>query len=104
MDSTTPEMVLASNRTGRFLLNEDAIYQPGARLYLNNHRIIADGLCTRDGLHGTKVHIQLPLVPYLLAAITVDDLEPEAKVATWTPRTFVERANEAFRSEVSPHE
>jgi hypothetical protein len=97
MDSTAPEMVLASTSAGRFVLDDHAVYEPGARLYLNNHRIITDGLGTRDGLHVMKVHLQLPLVPYLLAAITVDEIDPEGKIATWTPRIFVEKANEAFR-------
>jgi hypothetical protein len=96
MDSTAPELVLASNRAGSFVWSEDAVYEPGARLYLDNHRIIADGLCTRDGLHVAKVHERLPLAPYLLAAITVDDLDPEDVSAEWTPKTFVARANASF--------
>lgn len=97
MDSTASEMVLASNSAGCFVLDDNAVYEPGARLYFDNHRIITDGLGTRDGLHAMKVHIQLPLTPYLLAAITVDDIDPEGKVAMWTLRTFVDKANEAFR-------
>lgn len=98
MDSTASEMVLASNSVGRFVLNDDAVYEPGARLYFDNYRIITDSLAIRDGLHVMKVHTQLPLTPYLLAAITVDDVDPESKVVTWTLKTFVEKANEVFRS------
>jgi hypothetical protein len=93
MDSTASEMVLASNSAGRFVLNDDAVYEPGARLYFDNHRIITDRLGTRDGLHVMKVHLRLPLTPYLLAAITVDDIDPEGKIAMWTLKTFVEKAN-----------
>ena len=102
MDSIAPEMVVASYQAGRFVLDEQAMYEPGVRLYFDNHRIIRDGLGTRDGLHLIKVHRRLPLQPYLLAAIRVVDLAPETKVAHWTLRAFVDRANEAFKNGLHP--
>lgn len=98
MDSAETEMVLASHNAGRFVCDDNAVYEPGVRLYFDNHRIIADGLGTRDGLHLIKVLRRLPLAPYLLAAVSVQDLDPEGKIEVWTIRSFVERANEAFRS------
>jgi hypothetical protein len=97
MDSCAPEMVLASTRAGKFILDERAVFEPGVRLYLDNYRIIHDGLATRDGLHVNKVHLHLPLEPYLLFAVGVDDLDPQRQVKEWTIRNFVERANTAFR-------
>lgn len=97
MDSTATEMVLASHNAGRFVCDDNAVYEPGVRLYFDNHRIIADSLGTRDGLHLIKVHRRLPLAPYLLAAVSVQDLDPENKIEAWTIRSFVERTNEAFR-------
>jgi hypothetical protein len=100
MDSCVPEMVLASNCAGKFILDEKAAFNPGVRLYLDNYRIIRDGLATRDGLHVNKVHLRLPLQPYLLFAVGVDGLDPHRQVKQWTIRNFVERANAAFRSSV----
>lgn len=97
MDSCVPEMVLASNRAGKFILDEEAAFEPGVRLYFDNHRIIRDGLAMRDGLHVNKVHLHLPLQPYLLFAVGVDDLDPQRQLKRWTIRNFVERANAAFR-------
>ena len=92
------EVILASNACGRFVMDTDAVYTPGIRLYFDNHRIIAAGLATRDGLHLTKVHRQLPLAPYLLAAITAADIDPEGRVEKWTIRLFTEKANEVFKA------
>ena len=97
--SITPETIVASYQAGRFVLDDDAIYEPGVRLYFDNHRIIRDNQIVRDGLHTAKVHKRLPLSPYLLAAIGVHDLDPRRKVKMWTPRLFVERSDEAFWSQ-----
>ena len=102
MDSTAPELVLASHQSGRFVLSERAVYEPGIRLYLDAHRIIRDGLATRDGLHTLKVLEHLPLGPYLLAAIGVWDADPSGEVTQWTPKEFVERANAVYVSGTSP--
>jgi len=73
-------------------------YDPGVRLYFDGHRIIRDGLAVSDGLHTLKVYDHLPLDPYLVAAVSVRDSDPEAKVEVWTPWTFLNRANECFAS------
>lgn len=98
MDSCVPEMVIASNSAGKFILDEKATFEPGMRLYFDNYRIIRDGLATRDGLHVNKVHLYLPLHAYLLFAVGVENLDPQRQVKEWTIRNFVERANAAFRS------
>jgi hypothetical protein len=97
--STTPEKIVASYRAGRFVLDDDAVYEPGVRLYFDNHCMIGDKQIVRDGLHIAKVHKVLPLSPYLLAAIGVDDLDPQSEVKMWTPRLFVERSDKAFWSQ-----
>ncbi len=83
-----PEFVVASQNAGAILTQPDTPYTPGARLFFDGHRMIADGLVVRDGLHGAKVSDHLPLEPYLLAAVTPADLDPEGTVTAWTPRTF----------------
>jgi hypothetical protein len=98
VDATASEIVIASNAKGRFVMDDDAEYEPGIRLYFNNHQLIVDGLGIRDGLHLIKVRKKLPLVPSLLAAISVDDVDPDGKVKVWTLKTFVESANQAFRA------
>jgi hypothetical protein len=96
--STTPEKVVASYLAGRFVLDDNAIYEPGVRLYFDNQRMIRDGLIVRDGLHTTKVHKRLPLSLYLLAAIGVNDLDPFREVKIWTLQSFMERADNLFFS------
>lgn len=96
VDSSAPEMVVASYQAGRFVMDEQAVYESGVRLYFDNHRIIEEGLGVRDGLHLMKVHRRLPLHPYLLGAVSVLDLAPLPEGEAWTVRAFVERANAAF--------
>ena len=59
----------------------------------------AAGLATRDGVHTLKVRDRLPLQPYLVAAATVADVDPQGTVETWTPRLFLERANAWFEEQ-----
>jgi hypothetical protein len=97
MELCVPEMVVASNQKNRFVLDENAIYEPGVRLYFDNDHIIRDGLGVRDGLHLMKVHQRLTLQPYLLAAIAANDIDPRHE-KSWMIREFVDKANEVFRS------
>ena len=97
LDDTGPERVLASQAAGRFVTDDDAVYEPGVRLYFDNYRIITDGLAIRDGLHITKVRNLLPLAPYLIDAVGVDDVDPVAGVRAWSLRAFVESADGAVR-------
>jgi hypothetical protein len=96
-----PEFVVASRNADRIITEPDTPYPPGARLFFDGHRMIRDGLIVRDGLHSAKVHDHLPLDPYLVAGITPADLDPENKVAIWTPRSFCTAALDRFSSIVS---
>ncbi len=102
METCGPEMVVASYQTGRFVMDEQAIYRPGVRLYFDSHRIIRDGLGVRDGLHVLKVYQRLPLQPYLIAvisaaAICAQNIHPKGEPTPWTLRAFVDQANAALR-------
>jgi len=97
-DHIAAEHVVASQAAGRVITEEDTPYQPGVRLYFDAHRIILDGLAVRDGLHVLKVHDHLPLDPYLVMAIGMQDVDPGGEIPVWTPKTFLDRANEWFAS------
>jgi hypothetical protein len=88
-----PELIVLSKHTGAFCTDSEVAYTPGVRLYLDLHAIIRDGLGVRDGVHQVKVHDHLPLVPYLLGAVTAEDLVLQEPARTWTPRTFTEAAD-----------
>ncbi|MHB9027034.1 MAG: hypothetical protein ACYC7E_23100 [Armatimonadota bacterium] len=95
-----PEFVVASRNANRLHTEPDTPYTPGARLFFDGHRLIRDGLIVRDGLHGAKVHDHLPLDPYLVAAVTPADLDPEGEVTAWTPKSFCLAALEYFSTVV----
>jgi hypothetical protein len=99
MESYGSELVVASNQAGKFVMDINAAYDPGVRLYLDHHRIIRDGCAVRDGLHVLKVYRKLILEPYLLAAIGKNDI-PDHHRRIWTPKEFVEEANKAFVTRV----
>lgn len=88
------EMTICSRQTGRICRNPQEPYRPGVRLYLDAHRIIRDGLAVRDGLHPIKVKRELALGPYLLAALTPEDVDPGRR--DWTPESFARAADEEF--------
>lgn len=90
------EYVVASQEKGRVFTEADAPYDPGVRLYFDNHRIIGSGLGVRDGVHLMKVYHYLPLVPFLVTAVSVRDVDPEGDTAEWTPNTFWPAANSEF--------
>jgi hypothetical protein len=100
MESCVPEMVVASNQKNRFVLDENAIYEPGVRLYFDNYRIIRNGLGVRDGLHLIKVYQRLALQPYLLATIDANDIDPQHE-KQWAIKEFTEKANVVFRDLVN---
>ncbi len=96
IESTWPELVVLSKTTGAFVGDPDTPYEPGCRLYFDNHRIIESGLGERDGLHLVKIRSELPLDPFLVATITADDADPERLMSRWTPALFVQRADAAL--------
>jgi hypothetical protein len=96
VDSTASEAVVASRAAGRMVLDPDIPYAPGLRLYFDAHAIIRDGRATRDGLHPLKIRERLPLVPYLVCAAGVAQVDPQGTTAEWTPRLFAELTNAYF--------
>ena len=90
------EAIVLSQQRGKICTEEDAIYTPGVRIYLDNHRLIRDDIGIRDGLHTIKAKSRLHLSPYMVAAISVADLDSGGAVKQWTPRRFFEAANEHF--------
>lgn len=61
----TGEIVVNSKQQGKIVMDIDAEYQTGARLYFDVKRMAQDGLLVRDGCH-IKVKDTLPLAPYFL--------------------------------------
>ena len=92
VDEMSAEHVVSSRQKGHIVTDADLPYQPGVRLYFDNHSIIRAGLAARDGLHLAKVHHQLPLLPYMVASVSVTELADQS----WTPRTFWKAANDLF--------
>ncbi len=90
------ECVVASQEKGRIFTEADAPYEPGVRLYFDNRRIIEGGLGVRDGAHRMKVYNYLPLVPFLVTAVSVGDIDPDGDIAEWTPNSFWRSANSEF--------
>jgi hypothetical protein len=89
------EIVVLSHQRVTLVTNFDAAYVPGARIYLDAHRMIGGGVVVRDGLHVLKVRHVLELEPYLVDVITAQDLDDGGD--SWTPRRFALAADEAFR-------
>lgn len=97
-DSPWPEAVTSSNQKARFVdLNEP--YQPGHRFYFDAHKIIRRGLDVRTGGHIFCVKHRLPLDDFLLAVVSVEDVDPE-HTRTWTPVSYVAEANRAFNAKL----
>lgn len=96
IDLVNAEHVVASQQAGRIFTEPDIPYQPGIRLYFDNHKIIKKGLGVRDGLHLIKVHHSLPIEPYLVASVNVMDMRDYSKPVEWTPNSFFKAANDEF--------
>ena len=87
------EIVVASKQAGKLVMNREAPYRSGARLYLDAQKIALDGLLIRDGNH-LMVRDELPLDRYLLWAATWENIGlPER---TTTPALFAKLADQAF--------
>lgn len=90
----TGEIVVNSKQQGKIVMDINAEYQTGARLYFDAKRMAQEGMLVRDGCH-LKVKDSLPLAPYLLFAATWDNIGLASQVST--PKFFSEKADEAFR-------
>ena len=87
------EIVVNSKQSGKIVMDIDAEYKTGARLYFDADKIAKDGLLVRDGAH-MKVKDILLLEPYLIWVATWDKVGLESQVST--PRVFAKRADEKF--------
>lgn len=87
------EIVVNSKNYGKIVMDIDAEYIPGARLYFDAKRMAESGLLVRDGLH-YKVKDELPLKDYLLWAATVDNVELDDKICS--PSNFTSAADCKF--------
>ena len=91
----TGEIVVNSRQQGRIVMDAEAKYRTGARLYFDAARIARDGLLVRDGCHW-KVRDTLPLQPYLIWAATWDLVGLPGPVST--PAAFAEQSDARFRA------
>lgn len=87
------EIVVNSKQSGKIVMDIDAEYKTGARLYFDAEKIAKDGMLVRDGAH-IKVKDCLPLEPYLIWAATWHKVGLESQIST--PRIFAELSDEKF--------
>lgn len=88
------EIVVNSKQSGKIVMDIDAEYKTGARLYFDAEKIAKDGLLVRDGAH-IKVKGCLPLEPYLIWTATWDNMGLESQIST--PRIFAELSDKKFK-------
>jgi len=90
------ELVVNSRQRGHICLDPNIEYIPGVRIYFNAHKIISDGLATRDGLHVLKVFERLSLDKYMVLVIKDTMLIRQV----WTPTVYTQFSNEFFLKKV----
>lgn len=93
-DGVTGEIVVNSKQQRRIVMDVNAEYLTGARLYFNASKIAQDGLLIRDGCH-LKVKDTLPLAPYLVWAATWDTVGLISQIST--PQIFAGQADRVFQ-------
>ena len=89
------EIVVNSKQSGKIIMDINAEYKTGARLYFDAKKIAKDGLLVRDGAH-MKVKDSLPLEPYLIWTATWNKVGLESQIST--PRIFTELSDEKFEN------
>ncbi len=89
----TGEIVVNSKQQGSIVMDVNAKYSTGARLYFDAARIAKDGLLVRDGCH-IKVKDMLPLEPYLIWSATWETAGLESQVSS--PKVFASKADSRF--------
>ena len=94
-DGVTGEIVVNSKQQGKIVMDTDAEYLTGARLYFDARRMAQDGLLVRDGYH-LKVKDILYLEPYLIWTATWETIGLASQV--FTLRIFAEQADKRFQS------
>lgn len=88
------ELVVNSKQQGKIVMDKDAKYTTGVRIYLDMKRIVEDGLAVRDGAH-LKVKGTLPLNPYLIWVATWKNVGLKGRIST--PNIFCEKADKEFK-------
>lgn len=91
---TTGEIVVNSRQHGKIVMDEDAEYVSGARLYFDAKKMADDGLLIRDGCH-LKVKDKLALEPYLIWTATWKTIGLTSPIST--PKIFAEVSDKQFR-------
>ncbi|MFL0198861.1 hypothetical protein ACJDU8_25415 [Clostridium sp. WILCCON 0269] len=94
------EIVVNSRQLGYVCVDPNMLYNPGIRLYFDVHKIIKDGLGTRDGVHILKVKKKLPLNKYLVQVVSKKCLDYKD---TWTPTTYTKYSNRFFSEKMKYH-
>ncbi len=89
------EIVVLSKQNNKIIMDENMIYNPGARLYFDMKKIAEDGLLIRDGEH-FKVKNILPLTPYLLWSATYETIGLNKNIST--PKEFTYNCNSMFNN------
>lgn len=97
-DGITGEIVVSSKQSGKIVMDIDAEYKTGARLYFDAEKMAKDGLLIRDGAH-IKVKDTLPLEPYLIYSATWDKVGLPSQIST--PKDFAELADKSFKNFIS---
>lgn len=92
-DGVSGEIVVNSKQSGKIIMDIDAEYETGARLYFDAEKIAKDGMLVRDGAH-IKVKDCLPLEPYLIWAATWDNVGMESQISS--PIIFAELSDKIF--------
>lgn len=94
-NGVTGEIVVNSRQQGKIVMDTNAEYLTGARLYFDAKRMAQDRLLVRDGCH-LKVKDRLPLEPYLIWIATWETIGFASQVST--PKIFAEQADKQFES------
>lgn len=89
------EIVVNSKQSGKIVMDIDAEYKTGARLYFDAKKMAKDGLLIRDGAH-IKVKDCLPLETYLIWVSTWDKIGLKSQIST--PRIFAELSDNTFEN------
>jgi hypothetical protein len=88
------EIVVNSKQQGEIIMDVNAEYLTGARLYFDAKKMAQDGLLVRDGCH-IKVKDFLPLKPYLAWTATWDIIGLPSQVST--PEIFARQSDKLFK-------
>lgn len=95
------EIVVNSKQQGTIVMDINAEYLTGARLYFDASKMAKDGLLLRDGCH-LKVKDTLPLSPYLIWVATWDTIGLINQLST--PKLFAEQADIQFQKRYDAYE